>query len=129
MSWEPSLVKHDDSPLGSPDEVRKSIALAFPSTEWDLAPGGETLVKQMQQLGGTISDEWRQMMLQTPPHWHGSYDTKPVTIEFDLGSGDEVLFVSITSHGEHSEAQKRLRALARDKGWFLKGDFEQSVNE
>jgi hypothetical protein len=125
MAWEPALVKDDDSPLGTPDEVRQAISLAFPSTEWQLAPGGEELVKQMQQYGSPISDEWRAMMLQTLPHWQGIYDTEAVTVEFDLGSGGAILFVSISSHGEHAEAQKRLRALARDRGWVLKRDYEE----
>lgn len=41
MAWEPSLLKDDNSPLGTPNEVRQAITLAFPSVEWHLAPGGE----------------------------------------------------------------------------------------
>ena len=124
MAWEPSLVTIDHSALGSPEEVRQALSHVFPGTEWNLAGGGEDLVKQMQELGTNISEEWRDLLLQTLPNWHGIYDTEPLAVEFDLGSGEKILFVNITSRGNHTEAQKRLRALASDRGWRLKGDFE-----
>ena len=125
MSWEPSLVRRDGSALGSADELRTAIDRAFPGTAWDLAPGGEELLKHMQQFGSSISNEWRAMLLQTPPHWHGLYDTEAVTVEVNLGCGEQIRWVNITSHGDHSEARKRLQALADEQGWVIKGDFEE----
>jgi hypothetical protein len=125
MAWEPSLVKHDDSQLGSPDEVMQAISLAFPGMEWQIAPGGEDFIKQMEQYGSTVSDEFRAMMLQTPPHWQGLFDTETVTVEFNLGPSDDVRFVNVTSRGEHSEAQRRVRALAQEKQWMIKGDYNE----
>jgi hypothetical protein len=125
MSWEPCLVKTDGQPLGTPDEIRHAITLEFPKTKWNLEPGGNDLLEQIMSYGSNISTEWRAMILQTEPSWRGTYDTDPVTVEFNLGPGEQIMWVNVTSRGDHAEAQRRLRKLARDMGWLIKGDFDE----
>jgi hypothetical protein len=125
MAWEPSLLKRGNSQLGGHDEVMQAISLAFPGTDWRRAPSGEEFVKWMESNGGTVSEEYRAMMVQEPSNWHGLFDTQDVTVEFDLGPSDNVRFVNVTSRGNHAEAQRRLRALARERQWVIKGDYDE----
>lgn len=124
MSWEPSLIARDGSALGSADELRAAVDRAFPGTVWELTPGGEELLKQMEQFGSPVTDEWRAMLQQSPPHWHGLYDTDAVTVEFKLGCGEQIQWVNVTSRGDHSKVREHLRALTDERGWAIKGDLE-----
>lgn len=123
MSWEPTLLTPDGSAIGTPDQVRESISRAFPNTEWELAPGGEALLEQFEHFGSNLSDEWRTQILQTPPHWHGLYDSEDVSVEFHLGFSDTVQQISITSRGNHAVSQRRLRAIADENGWLIRNDL------
>ena len=122
MSWEASFVKQGGTLLGASADVRNAIARAFPGIEWELAPGGEERLREMERYGAALSDEWRAMILATPPHWDGLFDAEPVTVEFDLSPAEPVRWVTITSRGDHDEAQRRLQALAGENGWVLKAD-------
>lgn len=124
MSWEPSLVREDGAPLGASDDVRAAITRAFPGTEWELTPGGEDLLREMLQFGGAVTDDMRAHILQTPPHWHGSFETSHLNVDFNLGPTTPTSWVNVTARGDQAAARQRLHALAAAQGWHIKGDIE-----
>jgi hypothetical protein len=128
MAWEPSLARRDALPLGSADAVRQAITKGFPGTVWELAPGGAALLAEFERLGSNFSADWRTQVLRTPPRWHGIWDSEAVSLEFALAVGDAVAWVNVTSRGEHSEAQQRLRTVAREQGWVIEGDFSPETH-
>ena len=123
MAWEPSLIKEDKSSLGAPDEIRAILLQAFSESEWQLMPGGQELVDLWVRRGVTVSEGWREILLLTPPSWTGIFDIDAFALEFRFHSVGQVDFVNVSCHGNHIEAQSRLRVLAAKRGWFIDRDF------
>jgi hypothetical protein len=101
--------------LGSPDEVREMLAVAFPSAQFGREPSGPEKLEISERQGIRFPQLLREVMMRSPGHDGAVAEEEGFSVEFSWPDGERVKEIHGIAYFSSSNEDKLIEHLARLK--------------
>jgi hypothetical protein len=119
VEWQGVITGARDRPLGTLESVAADLTTMFPGLSFEWSRTGVDELAILGARGVELPDLVRRVVAAKPSYLCGSLEDGPLSVSFNLGTGDPVTTIWATVRGDQAAAEAALTGLRRRAGWVL----------